>query len=208
MESNVPAALRVALIGGIAATIGDVLQLVIATESLHGSETLLRNILLAGTLLGVVGIPLYAHGYRARVALTAGNDSRWRVVVSHGGSFFAALGCAVHAATGLFLSLDPTRGRGVDPYQGILQSGPVLLSLWATASLVFLVATFAEWRLCRSWRERAANPLALTLMIVLFAELLPTHLRQIIGPASVNLAHVFFFGFYIWQSSLVRRSGN
>ncbi len=197
--------LRVALGGAIAATAGDLLQLSIATEILRLPERLLGSLLLVGTVLGVLGIPQYAYGYSARAALALSNRRRWKLVTIHGGRWFAAFGCAVHGATGLFLALVPRRGHAVDPYQGILESGPILLSLWGIASLAFLAATVAELRLCRNWRERAFNPLVLTLAIVLIAELFPPELGHIVGPASVNIAHVFFFAFHLRQANTKHR---
>lgn len=196
-ELDIEKAASVALGGACLATLGDLLQLHVASEGARYPDGFLPALLLVGTILGVLGIPLYSWGYRARARIAPGTARFWRMAVGQGGSLFAAIGAAVHGATGVFLSLDPDRGRDLTPYQGILASGPILVSLWAIASVTFLIAGLAELRLCESWRERAVNPLILTVSILLASSALPPDYERLIGPASVNIAHVVFFGFHL-----------
>jgi hypothetical protein len=181
-----------ALVGAAMACIGDTGQLWVvnaARPELHLARAPAEAIVWA-TLLGTIGIPLYALGYCAR-ALRA---PRGGFALAAAGCAFAALGGAVHAATGALIGANaPGIADGLAPLQGVLQSGPVSLSLWATAGIAFLVAGGAELRLCATWRERATNPLLLTLAVSLGALLLDLPWRDFVGPAAINLAHLAFF---------------
>lgn len=196
--------LKVAFVGALVATSGDVLLLYVSSRASVFSGAHVPTLLLVGSVLGVLGIACYAFGYRARAMLASpGTGTRWTKGVEYGGTLFAAWGSTVHAATGLLIAANPSRETGLDPYHAILQSGPIVLSLWALASIAFLATTLPELKLCLGWSQRAVNPLVLTLTIVVVSELFPPFIRNIIGPASVNAAHVFFFAFYLSQ---VRRA--
>lgn len=187
---------RVALAGAVLATAGDLGQLWTgnALRPELGLPAPPPGLIVPATLAGAVGIPLYAAGYAARAWHRRAAAPARALAVAVAGAAFAALGGTVHAVTGLFIQLDAGRSTaGLDPLQGILAAGPIVVSLWALAAAVFLVAAAAELSLPQAWPARLANPLVLTLAIAGAAPLTGTPWQDFVAPASVNLAHLVFF---------------
>jgi hypothetical protein len=184
----------VAAVGALLATLGDVGQLWVgnAARAELGLAAPPAGLIVPATLLGVLGIPLYALGYGAR-ALSARERGRAAALVAASGAAFAALGATVHGVTGLVIAhgIVPP---GLDPLEGILASGPIALWLWALAGGALVCAGVAELRLRPRLDTRAlANPLVLTVLIAAASPLLGLPLRDFVGPASANLAHLAFF---------------
>jgi hypothetical protein len=185
---------RVAAFGGLLATTGDFGQLWVgnAARAELGLVAPPEGLIVPATLLGVLGLPLYALGYGA-CALVARERASAAALLAVSGAAFATLGASVHGVTGLLIAhgIVPP---GLDPFQGILASGPIALWLWALAGAALVCAGIAE--LCARPRLDAralANPLVLTVLIAVASPLLGSPLRDFVGPASVNLAHLAFF---------------
>lgn len=151
-------------------------------------------VIVAASLLGAVTIPLYGLGYYARAAEAWARAPRRAAAVAVGGGAFAVLGGTVHAATGLLIwsRFGPIAG-GHEPLQGILASGPILLSLWALASVSLSIAAACEAALPQPPWRRLVNPLVLTVLLASGGSLLPLPWRDFVAPASVNIAHAIFF---------------
>lgn len=104
------------------------------------------------------------------------------------------LGGTVHATTGLLIwSRAGQIADGLDPLQGILASGPIVVTLWGLATVAFIAAAACEATLPQSPAQRLANPLALTILATGVAVSLPLPWRDFLAPASVNIAHIVFF---------------
>ncbi|GIW44609.1 MAG: hypothetical protein KatS3mg077_1891 [Candidatus Binatia bacterium] len=209
MRESVSEQLRAGLIGAVLATTGDAAQLYVATGGAC-SEVACARMVWAGTVLGVVGIALYGFGYRARAALVASVSETCARWVANAGAMFAATGATVHGTTGLLLSLGRSSEPHTHPLQGVLQSGPVSLSLWGLAAVFLVVAAGAELFATRPWTQRFVNPLVATLWILAISSLLPHVVGHVVGAASVNIAHVVFFGWCLvaersWPSRLLDR---
>lgn len=185
-----------ALAGALAATAGDCGQLwqANAGRPALGLAAPPAWTIIVATLAGALGLPLYALGYvaRAREARTWA-PCRARVLAI-AGCAFGAIGGSVHATTGVLIwgHIGEIDG-GLDPLQGILAAGPIVLALWAIGAAAFLVAGGAEASLPQPAYQRAEGPLFLTVAIGLLAQALPIPWRDFVGPASVNLAHAAFF---------------
>lgn len=184
---------EIGLCGAVMGTAGDLLLLSLAGGHIDFSSSTFSGLLLIGTLLGVVGISLYQFGYRARAEGMKQSRPRAAAWLTLGGSMFAATGAAVHGATGLTIALNGQNMLNLNPYEGILQSGALLLSLWATGALFFFLAASADLLICSNWRQRLKNPLFVTLVVIAFSLLLPPAWANLIGPASINIAHLIFF---------------
>ncbi len=183
---------RLALFGAIMATLGDFTQLwvVNAGRPELGLTPPSPGLIVWGTLIGALGIPLYGVGYYAR-ALQHPEQS---TILMLSGMAFGALGGIVHASTGVLIAFNIGGiSCGLNPLQGVLQSGPIVLSLWIIAGLAFLVAGTAELQISIPRKEYLFNPLILTLLITASASLLELPWCDFIGPAAVNLSHLIFF---------------
>lgn len=186
--------MALAVLGAAMASVGDVGQLWVVNAARPELQLapLPPAAIVWATLLGTFGIPLYGLGYCAR-ALRA-PDSAGRFVLTAAGAAFGALGGAVHATTGALVAANVNgMAGGLAPLQGVLHSGAVSMSLWAAAGVAFLVASATALRLATSWKERALNPLVLTLLLSGAAPFLDPPLPDFVGPAAVNLAHLLFF---------------
>jgi hypothetical protein len=107
---------------------------------------------------------------------------------------FAVLGGVVHAVTGVLIWAGVGAiASGLDPLQGILTSGPIVLSLWGLAGVALLGAAACEAALPQTPGRRLLNPVVLLVVLAVLARALPLPWCDLLGPASVNLAHVAFF---------------
>lgn len=196
--------LALALFGALAATAGDFGQLwqANAGRPALGLAPPPPWTISVATLAGALGLPLYALGYLARAREAGGRAPGRARVVMIAGCAFAAVGGSVHATTGVLIwgRVGEIAG-GLDPLQGILASGPIVSTLWAIGSALFLVAAGAEALLPQPTRERMEGPLFLTLAITALAQTLSMPWPDFVGPASINLAHAGFFA-----AGLVRAS--
>jgi len=186
----------IAALGAVVATAGDCGQLWTvnaARPELHLPAPP-PGLIVPATLAGTLGIPLYGLGYFARARRDRRQAPSVAAIVMLAGAVFAALGGTVHAATGLAICRDAGGiASGLDPLQGILAAGPLMVSLWGLATAAFVVAGIAEATLPQRWVARLGNPLLLTIVITAAAPLTGVPWRDFVGPASVNLAHILFF---------------
>jgi len=182
--------------GAILATAGDCGQLwtVNAARPALGLPAPPPWLLVPATLAGALGIPLYGIGYFARARRARREAPVTAAVVMLAGATFAVLGGIVHAVTGVSISHDAGGiAAGLDPLQGILAAGPVVVSLWSLAGAAFVTAGGAELCLPQGWRSRLGNPLVLTILLAAAAPLTGSPWQDFLGPASVNIAHIAFF---------------
>lgn len=192
----------VALLGALAALVGDVGQLwtVNAARPALGLAPPPEGTIVWATLLGAFGIPLYALGYRA--AARASGARPGAGLAAAAGTVFAVIGGTVHATTGVLIA---ENARGIaddtDPLRGILEAGPIVLPLWGAAGAALVVAGVALFRATEGTGARLRNPLVLTVILGVAAQALPLPWRDFAGPASVNVAHVLWFA-----SAVPRRS--
>lgn len=145
------------------------------------------------TLAGALAIPWYGLGYHARAREARAVAPRRALGVSAFGVAFGVVGGTVHAATGLLISLGAGNIANADPLQGILGSGPIVLTLWAIGAALLLVAGACEAALPQTLARRLANPVLLTLVFTGIGVSLPLPWRDIVAPAALNLAHCVFF---------------
>ena len=188
---------RLATLGGVAAlaaSAGDLALLYVANA--RRPELALPEppdaLLWVGAALGVLGIPLYAFGYRAASRLVLARSRAGASLVFAAGATLAGLGAVIHGLTALEIHASLAAGTpSPSPLEGVAASGPLLLGLWALAALGTALAS-----LMFAWLQRGAlallSPLCVTIALALAA--LPTEaLRSFLAPAAPNLAHVVFF---------------
>ena len=186
--------------GAVAASAGDLLLLWVG-NSLRpelGLPTPPSVALPLGGIAGVVGIPLYALGYRA-----IGDAARPRApgharTIAVAGLGMGAIGALIHGLTTLVIRGALASGAtGAPPLESV-GAQPALVATWLAAALCLLAASFA---LVAASVSRAAalpralgfaNPLALTIALGLAG--VPWEWgRSFLLPAAPNLAHVGFF---------------
>jgi hypothetical protein len=150
-----------------------------------------------GGALGVLGIPVYALGWRdaARLAARAATPAAARTLAAFGAAS-ALLGTAIHGLTALQIDAAlRSAAPAQDPLAAVASGGPALLGLWAAAgacvliaSLIFARAAVRAGAACLA----LATPAPVTLALV--AAALPwTLARAFLAPAAPNLAHLVFF---------------
>ena len=198
--------LRTAALGGLLAVAGDGGQLWCANAG--RAELGLRAppsfVLVAATLIGVLGLSSYAPGYAALGARASveGAGALGRALRASGIAF-AALAAVVHGVTGLLLAT-PALRSGVDPLRAVLGAHPLYVALWGAATIAFVASNALLLRqLGRRWLA-LASPLPSTLLIAAAAGALPELVRDFVRPASVNLAHLVFFAI---AARAARRAG-
>jgi len=155
--------------------------------------------LLAGYYLGVLGIPLYALGYRALGAGLADAAPRAARVVVALGVVGSVVGAVVHGLTGVLAHVALRTGAPTAPdAMLLLPEAAFLLPLWvvvgaaiALGSLVFAV-TVARGRTRFPRALALCNPLVVTFAIAAGAAPVPL-LAAFAIPAAPNLAHVVVF---------------
>lgn len=191
----------VAAVGALVATAGDFGQLWCANAGRPEIQLPAPppSLIAIATLAGAFAIPLYGLGYRARAREMSALAPRRALAVSVFGVAFAIIGGTVHATTGTLISLRAGQiADGLDPLQGILASGPIVLTLWLIATFLFLIAGASEAALPQAPARRLANPILLTLAFTGLGLSLPLPWRDFLAPAALNIAHGALF------TSLVR----
>ena len=193
--------LSLALAGAVAASAGDVALLWVAwaADGRLGLAAAPPGTLLAGHYLGVLGIPLYALGYRALadgIADAAPAAARW---VRGLGAVGAVVGAAIHGLTGALTAVAIRTGAPTAP--DALAAAPearFLLPLWlvvgaalAIGSVVFAVVV-ARGRTRFPRGLAACTPLVSTIMMASGAAPFPLAAAFVV-PAAPNFAHVVLF---------------
>jgi hypothetical protein len=188
--------LRIAAGAAAVATAGDFGLLWASNEIALGLRPLGTPALLAATHAGALAIPLYARGYRAAASGLPAAD---RDAVARHGAYGAALGAAIHLATGLVVHFQRTSGNPpADAYAAVVPFVPWLGPLWAVA---LVVTTVASLRWARPVARGATGyPRVLALVNPLFvvaalslAGAASAWGRAFVVPMSPNIAHVLFF---------------
>lgn len=193
----------VAAIGAIAATAGDFGQLWCANAGRPELQLPAppAGLIAIATLAGALGIPCYGLGYLARAREAWATAPRRAAAVAGFGIAFAAIGGTAHATTGLLISLRAGGiASGLDPLQGILASGPIVLTLWGLGGVLLIAAGASEAALPPPPARRLANPLVLTLAFTAIGAALPLPWRDFVAPAALNLAHLVFFASLLGRS--------
>lgn len=198
---------RLAGIAALFATIGDVLLLYIGNSQRAelGLPQIGEGWLWVGALLGVLAIPFYAIGYRAVSTWIAPLSRRAAQALSVSGLLGGLLGAVIHALTAVYIGTSLHRGVvNEDPLNAVLQSGPLLASLWGLAAILILFASLlfllyvGAGRSAAPWGLALANPAILTLALST-AGFPSLFLRAFFTPAAPNLAHgIFFFLCSFW----------
>ena len=188
----------VALCAAVAASLGDLALLLVGTAPHFGRALPAPTVVLAGGgVLGVVGIPLYAVGYRAASSCIRARAPAGARVVRVAGLLAALIGAAIHAATALTiarqLAAGPSAAATPDPLAAVAQS-PALVALWVAAGVCFTAASAPlAWRGLRGpERWTLANPIVLTLAFSVLGAGFELG-RWLLAPAAPNLAHAAFF---------------
>ena len=134
----------IAVVAAIAATVGDLLLLATAQASRPGFEWVpvpSATWLFVGTVLGVIGIPCYALGYRDVAARFASPYRGW---IAGLGTAGAILGGVTHGLTGWATHVETASGMGgIDPVTLLGRYGAYLLPLWAALAAATLVGSAA-----------------------------------------------------------------
>lgn len=192
---------RLAGIAALFASTGDFLLLYIGNSQRAelGLPQIGAGWLWIGGILGVAAIPFYALGYRAVSEWIAPLSRRASQALSVSGLLGSLLGAVIHALTAAYIGTSLHSGVvHEDPLKAVLQSSPLLVSLWGLAAILVVFASLLFMWYIASGRTAApralafANPAFLTLALGMagFPSLL---LRAFLTPAAPNLAHVVFF---------------
>jgi hypothetical protein len=189
----------IGVVAAIVATVGDLLLLVTSNAPRPGFEWLpspSESTLLAGTYLGVLGIPFYGLGYRDVAARFDPSLGRWMTALGVAGG---VLGGTTHGLTGLAIHVELTGGTGgVDPVTLVGRYGNYLFPLWMLIGVALVagsgiyVAGLLGGRSSLPWWTAIANPLAITVVLVLLGATSALG-RAFLVPAAPNVAHVVFF---------------
>jgi len=154
--------------------------------------------LVAGSVLGVLAIPLYGLGYwQVATGLPSGRAARTVVLL---GAATGVIGAALHGLTGVVLRDELRAGAAAaDPLAVIARHGRLLVPLWGLGigCAVAAAALYAHLVLAgeSAWPRwmAAVNPVVLS--CVLGALAAPSGvLRAFLLPAAPNLANAIFFG--------------
>jgi len=198
-------ACTLAAVAAVIATVGDLAMLYVANAGrpelgLHAAPAALLGV---GALLGMVGIPIYAYGYRAVGTRIACHFPRAGRVIAAAGTVGSVLGALIHGCTALFIrQVVAAGGPTRDPISSLGVS-PLLLVLWALATVFIVVASGG----CLVAVRRGVpplprglawwNPAVFTALLALAGTATPP-LRSFLVPAAPNLAHVLFFAGYAY----------
>ena len=149
-------------------------------------------------MLGVVAIPIYVLGYRAAATLVAGAYERHARVIAGAGTLGSVLGAVIHGCTALVIRHGLASGAPAEDPLATVAGSPLLLALWAVATLLVVAASVAFTTAVRrgvpgvprglAW----ANPAVVTIALSLAGSVTPMS-RAFLVPAAPNLAHVVFF---------------
>jgi len=186
-----------------AATAGDVVLLRAGAGAPLGVDTLA-----AGSLIGVLAIPIYALGYRA--IAPACTPALARALVAAGGTVAGVVGGAIHGMTGLGVHLDRVAGvTPLTPADFVARHGTFLVPLWGLAALGALLASLAIIWSRVSGAGGVPAAVAVCTPAVVTAALLGVTVvhpapwtTDLLAPAAPNLAHLVFFG----AAALARRT--
>lgn len=193
--------LSLALAGAVAGSAGDVALLWVAwaADGRLGLAPAPPGTLLAGHYLGVLGIPLYALGYRALadgMADAAPVAARW---VRGLGAIGAIVGAAIHGLTGMLTAVAIRTGTPTAPDAlAAIPEAAFLLPLWlivgaalAVGSVVFGATVARGHTRFPRWLA-ACTPLVSTIAMAALASPFPLAAGFVV-PAAPNLAHVLLF---------------
>ena len=193
----------VAALAAFAATSGDLLMLyVVGAER---SDLALAPagswMLPAGYYLGVLGIPFYAVGYAALAATLARGTPKASRTILTAGTTLGVLGAVLHGVVGVANKAQLRAGADMpNPIEGLFVFGEYILPLSVAVGLLGLLASGAYVYAVASGRSplprwaAAVNPVLL-ILVMSIASAGSLRLEAFLGPASPNLAHVFFFAF-------------
>ena len=195
------AAAWVAAGAAVAASVGDLLLLAVATPAtpaLALGTALGRRALVVGHYLGVLAIPLYALGYRY-VGSRLG-DPYGRLLTALG-VCGGVVGGTIHGVTSVAIaagSLGAATEFGSSPIPLSSPFAAYILPLWAIVTSAVLAAsvifTTAVVRGSGDYRRSMAlaSPAVLTIAIGTCASISSAS-RALVTPAAPNLAHIAFF---------------
>jgi hypothetical protein len=190
----------VAALAAVIATAGDLLMLYVANAGRPelGLAAPPPALLWIGGVLGVVAIPIYVLGYRAAATLVAAGYERHARVIAGVGTLGSVLGAVIHGCTALVIRDGLASGVPAEDPLATVAGSPLLLALWAVATLLVVAASVAFATAVRrgvpgvprglAW----ANPAVVTIAVSLAGTLTPMS-RAFLVPAAPNLAHVVFF---------------
>jgi hypothetical protein len=193
--------LRIACVGAIAASIGDLMLLYVGNAQrpdLHLAAPP-PAVLWIGAALGVVGIPLYGLGYvglRARFVASARSTAN---VFAAAGIIACLTGAVVHALTAL--AIDASLGANAQsqgPLEAVAGTRGALGTSWLLCGIAFVVASAVFMHLQARYAVGSTrwlavvNPVAVTIGLIALS--LPFEWgRSFVAPAAPNLSHVAFF---------------
>lgn len=185
----------VATAAALVASVGDLLLLHV---SLNGPGAAAHLLLLIGTYLGVLAIPLYGLGYWQVSRILQPSAPSAAGVVFGCGAYSGGLGAVVHGITAMAIRSAPAAAAGdplavlgaVSAYLAPLWLLLAALSLWLSVAYATAVAS-GSTALPR-WTA-VANPVCLILLIAAAAMPFRDAAAYVV-PAAPNLAHVAFFG--------------
>jgi len=190
----------IGVVAAIAASVGDLLLLLSSNAARPDLLWLPRPsgaVLLAGTYLGVVAIPLYGIGYREVAARFADPMvRRWIVAL---GTVGGVLGGTTHGLTGLVIHVERASGTAPgDPMAMVARYGAFLLPLWGAIAIVSIVGAAIYAVAVLSGRSSLPGWMALANPAVITLGLAAAGQASVLGqaflvPAAPNLAHVVFF---------------
>lgn len=193
---------RIAAIGAFVASAGDLAMLWVGNAP--RPELALAEppgvVLWVGAALGVLGIPLYALGYRAAARTVAGDRVRVRRLIRWAGAGVGILGAWIHGLTALLIAdARATSAAPADPITAVASSGELLVGLWLITSALVLVAALVfafEVGRGRSTLPRWiawTNPVFGTFAFALAGVSLGEPVESFVAPAAPNFAHALFF---------------
>ncbi len=193
---------RIAAVGAVVASLGDLAMLWVGNAS-RPELALVEPpgvVLWIGAALGVLGIPLYALGYRETARTIDGDRIRVRRLIRWAGAGVAALGTWIHGLTALLIAdARASSAAPADPFAAVASSGALLVGLWALTALLAAAAALAfafEAGRGRSTLPRWvawANPVFGTLAFALAGVSLGEPAESFVAPAAPNFAHALFF---------------
>lgn len=191
----------VGALAAVVATLGDVFLLYVANARRPelGLPPAADGLLVAGSYLGVLALPLYALGYwyvAGGLRRHHPGAARW---VFGLGAYGGALGAVVHGVTAQVIRAEESvHAPAMDPLAVVGQHGAFLVPLWivltvmtVAGSAIYARAVLAGGSAYPRWMA-FLNP---TLMLVAasVASLPSLWLRAFLLPAAPNLVHVVFF---------------
>jgi GNAT superfamily N-acetyltransferase len=150
----------------------------------------------AGGVLGVVGIPVYALGYRLATRVVERWSGRGARVAATVGAAVAVLGAFIHGLTTWNIASDIRSGAPpLDPIAAVVGWGPLILVLWAVAMLFAVVASvIISWGAFRLgvWSLALTTPAVMTVVLG-YIGLSMASVGDAFAASVPNLAHVIFF---------------